>query len=137
MLRLLVLPRVRPLCWMMTGVRLRWVMYFVLLPPVSPLAPGVSVGEGVVGGVLFGVLSVELLVWVLQSLVLGLGLGVVGSWVLLGVGPRHSCLRARWVALLVGLPVRPSGVSGGLSPLVAEGPGRRFLSFLCGVRCSG
>ena len=52
-----------------------------------------------------------LLAWVLESLVLGVSLGVVGRWVLLGVGPRHSWLRAWWVALLVGLPVCPSGVS--------------------------
>ena len=36
-------------------------------------------------------------VWVSQLLVLGLG--VVG-WVLLGVGARHSWLRACWVALV-------------------------------------
>ena len=38
-------------------------------------------------------LSVAVQVWVSQFLVLGLG--VVG-WVLLGVGARHSWLRARW-----------------------------------------
>ena len=47
------------------------------------------------------------------------GLGVLDRWVLLG--PRHSWLRALSVALLVGLPVRPSGVSGSPSPLLAEG----------------
>ena len=36
-------------------------------------------------------------VWVSQLLVLGLG--VVG-WLLLGVGARHSWLRAWWVALV-------------------------------------
>ena len=38
-----------------------------------------------------------LLVWVLQPLVLGVGFGVVGRWVLLGVRARHSWLRAWWV----------------------------------------
>ena len=35
-----------------------------------------------------------LLVWTSQSLVPGVGLGVVGRLVLLGVGRRHSWLRA-------------------------------------------
>ena len=122
---------------MLAKVRVPLVMYWVLFPPVSPLAPGISVGEGVVGGVWFLVLLVALLVWMLQSLILGVGLGVVGCWVLPGVGPRHSWLRAWWVALLVGLPVCPSGVSGGPSPLQAEGPGRQscrsFVGFVVGV----
>ena len=37
---------------------------------------------------------VAVLVWVSQLLVLGVGLGVVGRWVVLGVGARHSWLRA-------------------------------------------
>ena len=85
------------------------------------------------GGVRLCMLLVALLVWVLQLFVQGVGLGVVGCWVLLDAGPRHSMLRACWVALQVGLPVCSSGVSGGSSPLLAEGPGRCFLSFLCGV----
>ena len=55
---------------------------------------------------------VAVLLWLSQLLVLGVGLGVVGRWVLLGVGARHSWLRAWWV-LLAGLPLRPSGVFGG------------------------
>ena len=54
-LGLLVLPTVGALRWLLALVRVPLVMYcWVLLPPVSPLAPGVSVGEGVVGGVRFG-----------------------------------------------------------------------------------
>ena len=52
-LGLLVLSTVGALCWMLALVRVPLVMYWVPLPPVSPLAPGVSVGEGVVGGVRF------------------------------------------------------------------------------------
>ena len=43
-----------------------------------------------------------LMVRVLQSMVLGVGLGLVGRWLVLGVGPGHSWQRAWWVALLVG-----------------------------------
>ena len=71
-------------------------------------------------------LLVALLVWVLQSLVLGLGLGVVGCWVLLGLGPCHSWLRGWWVALLVGLPVCPSGVSDTHFTSPGGGPGVPF-----------
>ena len=75
---------------------------------------------------------VAVLVWVL--LVLGVGLGVVGCWVLLGVGARHSWLRA-WLVLLVGLPLCPSGVSGGpAAPLVA---GLLFFGFSCVVCVCG
>ena len=74
-----------------------------------------------------------LLMWMSQSLVLGVGLGLVGRWVLLCVGPRHSWLRAWLVALLVGLPFRPSGVSGGPAPLLAEGC-LLLWGFLCCVR---
>ena len=87
---LLVLLMVGALCWMFALVRVQLVMYGVLSQPVSLLAPAVSVGEGVVGGVWIWVLLVALLVWVLQLLVVGMGLGMVGCWVLLGVGPRHS-----------------------------------------------
>ena len=74
------------------------------------------------------------LVWVSQLLVLGVGLGVVGHWVLLGVGARHSWLRAWWV-LLVGLPLCPSGVSGGPAAPLAEGCWVLVLwVFLCCVR---
>ena len=55
---------------------------------------------------------VAVLVWVRQLLVLGVRSSVVGRWMSLGVGARHSWLRAWWV-LLVGLPLCPSGVSGG------------------------
>ena len=85
-------------------------------------------------------MSAALLVWVSHSLVFGVGLGVVGRWVLLGVGPRHSWLRAWWAALLVGLPFRPSAVSGDPAPLLAEGRWV-FWVFVCCVclwcgRCS-
>ena len=77
---------------------------------------------------------VAVLVWVPQLLVLGVGLGVVGRWVLLGVGARLSWLRARWV-LLVGLPLCPSGVSGGPAASLAESCWALVLWFLlCGVR---
>ena len=39
---------------------------------------------------------------VLQSKIKAVGLGVVGGWLVLGVGPRHSRQRAWWVMLLVG-----------------------------------
>ena len=81
------------------------------------------------------VLLVALLVWVSQSLVVGVGLGVVGRWLLLGVGPRHPSLRAWWAALLAGLPFRPSGGSGGPAPLLAEGVG--FFGFSCVVCVCG
>ena len=79
-------------------------------------------------------LFVVVLVWVSQLLVLGVGLGVVGRWVLLGVGARHSWLRAWWV-VLVGLPWCPSGVSGGPAAPLAEGCWVLvLLVFLCCVR---
>ena len=85
-------------------------------------------------------LFLTLMARVLQSLVLGVGVGVVGRWVVLGVGPRHSWLRTWWVALLVGLPVRPSGVSGvraGLHPswqrVRCAVSRRSFLAFVVGV----
>ena len=77
---------------------------------------------------------------VLQLLVLHLGLGVVGCWLVLGLGPLHSLLRAWWVALLVGLPVCPSGVSGvgaALHPSLRRVRGavsrRSFDRFVVGV----
>ena len=63
---------------------------------------------------------VAVLVWVSQLLVLGVGLGVVDRWMLLGVDARHSWLRAWWL-LLVGLTLCPSGVSGGPAAPLAEG----------------
>ena len=45
---------------------------------------------------------VTLVARVLQSMVLGVGLGLVGCWLVLGVGPCHSGLGAWWVAWLVG-----------------------------------
>ena len=53
-------------------------------------------------------LLVTLMLRELQSMVLGVGLGVVGHCLVLDVGPRHSWLRAWWVALMVGLPTFPS-----------------------------
>ena len=63
---------------------------------------------------------VAVLVWVSQLLVLGVGSGVVGRWLLLGVGARQSWLRAWWV-VLVDLPLCPSGVSGGPAAPLVEG----------------
>ena len=69
-----------------------------------------------------------------QLLVLGVGSGVVGRWVLLGVGACHSWLRAWWV-LLVCLFLCPSGVSGGPGASLAEGCWAHVLwVFLCCVR---
>ena len=86
---LLVLPTVGALRWM---VRVSMVMHWVSLPPLSPLAPGVSAGEGVVT----------------------LGLGCVGGGAGVGVpvtGP--GCGFGRGWSL---------GVAGcGPSPLLAEG----------------
>ena len=70
----------------------------------------------------------------LLLLVLGVGSGVVGRWLLLGVGARHSWLRAWWV-VVVGLPLCPSGTSGSPAALVAEGCWVLVLwVFLCCVR---
>ena len=83
---------------------------------------------------------VTLMARVLQSMVLDAGLGVVGGWLVLGAGPRHSWLRAWWVALVVGLPVCPSGVSGvgaALDPSWRRVRGavsrRSFVGFFVGV----
>ena len=73
---------------------------------------------------------------------------MVGRLMLLGVGPRHSWLRAWPVALLAGLPVRPSGVSGGPSPgggllgslglpLLCAFVVRAVLAYLCVVCVCG
>ena len=76
----------------------------------------------------------------LMARVLGVGLGVVGRWVVLGVGPRHSWLRAWWVELLVALPVCPCGVPGvaaALHPSWRSAWGavfrRSFVGFVVGV----
>ena len=53
-LSLLVLLTVGALRWMLALVSVPSVMYWVPLAPSSQLAPGVSVGEGVVGGARFG-----------------------------------------------------------------------------------
>ena len=132
-LGLLVLPTVRALRWTM---RMPLLMYWLSLPPVSPLAPGVCAGEGVVafgwGGPGLGVRGGAGVVS--QLLVLGVGLGVVGRFVLLGVGARHSWLRAWWVPL-VGLPLCCTGVSGGPAAPLAEGCWAPVLwVFLCCVR---
>ena len=83
------------LCWVLEllvlpTMRVPLLMYWVSLPPVSLLVRVLLRSVWVV------------LVWVLmavlvsesQLLVLGVDLGVVGRWVLLGVGARHSWLRA-------------------------------------------
>ena len=129
------------LCWVLgllviPTVRVPLMMYWLSLATVSPLAPGVSAGEGVeafgLGGFGLGVGAV--LVWVSQLPVLGVGLGVVGRLVLLGVGARHSLLRASCV-VLIGLPLCPSGVSGGPAAPLAEGCWVLVLwVFLCCVR---
>ena len=87
------------LCWSDVG---EVVLGVVLGAGVAGVADGVSVGSGLF--LLVRVLwrsvwvFVAVLVWVSPLLVLGLG--VVG-WVLLGVGARHSWLRAWWVYLCV------------------------------------
>ena len=121
MLRLLVLPTVRAaLRWV---VRVPLLMCWVSLPPVSlcwlRVFPLVRVLWFSVWVVLVW-LMVAVLVWVSQLLVPGVRLGVVGRWVLLGAGARHSWLTAWWV-LLVGLPLCLSGVSGGPAASLAEG----------------
>ena len=68
-------------------------------------------------------LLVTLMARVLQSRVLGVDLGLVGRWLVLGVGPRHSWLRPWWVALLAGLAVCRSGVSGVVLALPPPGAG--------------
>ena len=91
-LGLLVLPTVRALRWTM---RVPLLMYWVSLP-VSPLAPGVSAGEGVVA---FG----------LGGLGLGVGDGAGVGVVVTGPGCGFGC---GWSL----------GVAGcGHSPLLAEG----------------
>ena len=92
-LGLLVLPTMRALRLMM---RVRLFMYWVSLPPVSPLAPGVSAGEGVVT---FGLG------------VLGLGVGCGGGVGVAVTGPGCG-IGCGWSL----------GVAGcGRSPLLAEG----------------
>ena len=92
-LGLLVLPTVRALRWTM---RVLLLMYWVSLPPVSPLGPGVSACEGVVA---FGLG--------------GLGLGVCGG---AGVGAAVTgpgC--GFWCDWSLG------AAGCGRSPLLAEG----------------
>ena len=84
-----MLPTVGALCWISSLVRVPLVMYRVLLPPVSPLASGVSVGEGAVGGAV------------------GVGAAVVGS----GSGPGRGWLLG--VARLGPLPLLAEGLVGG------------------------
>ena len=98
----LMLARVsQVLCWVLgllvlPTMRVPLLMYWVYLPPVSPLAPGVSAGGGVVafglGGFGLGVGGGAGVGVAVTGL--GVGLGVVRRWVLLGVGARHSWLRA-------------------------------------------
>ena len=92
-LGLLVLPTVRALRWTM---RVPLLMYWVSLPPVSPLAPGVPAGEGVVAFGLGGL-----------GLVVGGGAGALVAV----TGPACGFGRG-WLL----------GVAGcGRSPLLAEG----------------
>ena len=88
-LGLLVLPRLGALRWM---VRVPLVMHWVSLPPVSPLAPGVSTGDSVVA----------------------FGLGGVGGGAVVGVAVTSpGCGLGRGWSL---------GVAGcGPSPVLAEG----------------
>ena len=92
-LRLLVLPTVRALRWTM---RVPFLMYWVSLPPVSLLAPGVSAGEGVVA---FGLAGLRLGVGG------GAGVGVAVTGPRCGFGRGWSLGVARC----------------GRSPLLAEG----------------
>ena len=92
------------------------VLGLLVLPTVSPLVPGVSACEGVVWCSVLVLVAV--LVWVSQLVVLGFG---VLGWVLLGVGARHSWLRAWWVypcvlpVFLAALQLPWRGVAGFLS----------------------
>ena len=92
MLGLLVMPTVGALCWMLPKVRVPWAMYLVLLPPVSPLALGVTVGEGVAGGVpvlgAVGDADGE------GAAVVGSGCGSGRGWLLGGAGRGSSPLLA-------------------------------------------
>ena len=85
-----------------------WLLGLLVSPTVSPLAPAVSAGEGVVafglGGCGFGVGGGAGEGVAVSGVGVGVGLGVVGCWVLLGVGARHSWLMAWWVYPCV-LPV--------------------------------
>ena len=73
---------------------------------------------------------VTMMVRVLQVAVLGVGPCVGGCWPVLGVGARHSWQRARWAALLAGLPASPVGASG-----VAGGEGAVSDVLGVGVAC--
>ena len=90
-LGLLVLPTVRALRW---TIRVLLLMYRVSLPPVSPLAPGVTAGEGVVafglGGLGWGVGGGDGLV----VAVTGPGFGFGRSWSLGVAGCGRSPLLA-------------------------------------------
>ena len=93
LLGLVVWPTVRAFCWM---VRVPLTMYWVSLPLVCPLAPGVSAGEGVVAFRLGGL-----------CLVVGGGAGVGVAVTGLGCGlGRGWSLGVAW---------------RGCSPLLAEG----------------
>ena len=130
------MPMARALFWMLPKVRLPWVMYRVLFLPLLSTVRVLPLMLRVIP--LVRVLQM-MLVRPLQSMVLGVVLGAVGRWLVLGgVGPHHSWLRAWWVALLVGCPASPSSVRrfwcwGGPSPLLAEGLWCRYPSFLGGV----
>ena len=95
-------------CWCRRRC-LRWLRVFPLVRMLWR-----SVWVGVVW------VLVPVLVWVSQLLVLGVSLGVVGRWVLLGAGARHSWLRAWWVYPCV-LAVFPAAL---------QLPWRRVAGFL-------
>ena len=90
-LGLLLMPTVRALRWM---VRVPLMMYWVSLPPVSPLAPGVSAAEGVVafglGGLGLGIGGRT----VVGVAVTGPGCGLGRGWLLGFSGCGRSALLA-------------------------------------------
>ena len=129
------------LCWVpgllvLPTVRVPLLIYWVSLPPVSLLAPGVFTGEGVVA---FGLGDFGLGV----GGGAGVGVAVTGPGCAFGrgrslgvavYGRSPSWLKAWWV-VLVGLPLCPSGVSGGPAAPLAEGCWVLVLwVFLCCVR---
>ena len=97
---------------------LRWVLGLLVSPTVSPLAPGVSAGEGVVA---FGLGGCGLGVGAGAGVgvaVTGPGCGFGRGWSLGVAGRGRSPLLAEG---LVGLPLCPSGVSGGPAAPLAGG----------------
>ena len=115
------------LCWVLRllalpTVRVPLLMYWVSLLPVSPLASGVSAGEGVeafgLGGFGLGVGGGA----GVGVVVTGLGCGLRRGWSLgVAVCGRSPLLAEGFWVVLVGLPLCPSGVSGGPAAPLAEG----------------